>query len=336
MNSRLHVSNGGEKQMLIANPIYDVVFKYLLDDNKIAKKLLSLLIGKEIITLEYKPSEVRNDLDARQITLLHLDFSALVRLEDGTQQHIIIELQKAKLAADIVRFRRYLASQYSDVNNTYNDNGEKKAIPIFSIYFLGHYLEHTKVPVIRVNRTYYDAATGEEIKTREPFIEGLTHDSMIIQIPALKTHRRNMLERVLSVFQPSNGDKQFIDISEDEYPEEYREIFRRLVMAGAEEKVRTAMVLEDSIIAELDDRARKIAETKQELGKTKQELGKTKQELEETKRALEGKDRVIDQTKRAMEDKEKMIQTAVKVLADSMNISEEEAEAILNSTSYNK
>ena len=33
--------------MRIANPIYDVVFKYLLEDNKIAKKLISLIIGEE-------------------------------------------------------------------------------------------------------------------------------------------------------------------------------------------------------------------------------------------------------------------------------------------------
>jgi hypothetical protein len=42
--------------MQIANPIYDVVFKYLLEDNKIAKKLISLIIGEEIqsLTLVYR------------------------------------------------------------------------------------------------------------------------------------------------------------------------------------------------------------------------------------------------------------------------------------------
>ena len=35
--------------MQIANPIYDVVFKYLMDDNQIAKLMLSAIIGEEII-----------------------------------------------------------------------------------------------------------------------------------------------------------------------------------------------------------------------------------------------------------------------------------------------
>jgi len=33
----------------IANPIYDVVFKYLLDDEKVARLLLSALLGKEVL-----------------------------------------------------------------------------------------------------------------------------------------------------------------------------------------------------------------------------------------------------------------------------------------------
>ena len=34
--------------MLIANPIYDVVFKFLMEDAKIAKLLLSSIIGENI------------------------------------------------------------------------------------------------------------------------------------------------------------------------------------------------------------------------------------------------------------------------------------------------
>ena len=34
--------------MQIANPVYDVVFKYLMHDNSIAKKIISLIIDEEI------------------------------------------------------------------------------------------------------------------------------------------------------------------------------------------------------------------------------------------------------------------------------------------------
>jgi len=39
--------------MRIANPIYDVVFKYLMEDTKIAKNLLSKIIGEEITKEEF-------------------------------------------------------------------------------------------------------------------------------------------------------------------------------------------------------------------------------------------------------------------------------------------
>ena len=43
--------------MIIANPIYDSVFKYLLEDIDIAKELLSTIIGAEIVSLSVKPQE---------------------------------------------------------------------------------------------------------------------------------------------------------------------------------------------------------------------------------------------------------------------------------------
>lgn len=38
---------------LIANPIYDSVFKYLMEDDRVAKILLSALLKKEIVELQY-------------------------------------------------------------------------------------------------------------------------------------------------------------------------------------------------------------------------------------------------------------------------------------------
>ena len=43
------------KKMLIVNPIYDVVFKYLIEDSKVAKLLLSSIIGQQISGLNLKP-----------------------------------------------------------------------------------------------------------------------------------------------------------------------------------------------------------------------------------------------------------------------------------------
>ena len=45
--------------MQVANPIYDVVFKYLLDDQKVAKLLLSALLEQEVEELRTAPYEGR-------------------------------------------------------------------------------------------------------------------------------------------------------------------------------------------------------------------------------------------------------------------------------------
>ena len=62
--------------MIIANPIYDVVFKYLLEDIEIARGLLSTIIGEEIVALSFQPQEVTlQKVQATEIIrILRLDF----------------------------------------------------------------------------------------------------------------------------------------------------------------------------------------------------------------------------------------------------------------------
>ncbi len=187
----------------IANPIYDVVFKYLMADNKVAKLLLSTIIGQEVIHLELRDTEKRNDLD-KSIKYHRLDFSAKIRTENKGLKIVIIELQKIRLAGDIVRFRRYLGEQYMNKENTYeakNEAGdiEVKSMPIISIYFLGYKLYKRKSPVIKIDRVAIDLATNEKIDETTEFTENLTHNSFIIQIPYLKERRRNDIEKLLSI-----------------------------------------------------------------------------------------------------------------------------------------
>jgi hypothetical protein len=243
-----------------------------MEDNKIAKKLLSLIMEEEIETLEFIPKDKRNELEKRSLTVLYIDFLAKIRLPDGSQKVVLIELQKAKFASDIPRFRRYLGTQYASANNTYEDEkGRRKSMPILSIYLLGHYLDKVRIPTIRVNRTYQDAATKKEIHEKEEFIECLTHDSIVIQIPALRESRRNKLEKVLSVF--NNAKEHLIDIQESDYPEEYHEVIRRLLKAASEPEVRETMTVEDEYLEELESLERK-AYTAREEGRQEGEKNK--------------------------------------------------------------
>lgn len=72
----------------IANPIYDVVFKYLMNDEKVAKLLLSAIIGKEVLSLEFRPTEHHFPI-GEMLTVLRMDFSARILDEDGDRKSVV-------------------------------------------------------------------------------------------------------------------------------------------------------------------------------------------------------------------------------------------------------
>jgi hypothetical protein len=283
----------------IANPIYDVVFKYLMRDEKVAKLLLSAIIGKEVVSLEFRPTE--HHYPFREVlAVLRMDFSARIQDADGNQELVILELQKAKMASDIMRFRRYLGEQYSNKENVVREAAAeypyRKALPILSIYFLGHTLAHVKAPVVRVNRAYIDAATGEQIQEKEEFIESLTHDSIIIQIPYLQGRRRTELEKLLALFDQSaaTDDPHFLIVDEDKLPERYRPLLRRLQKAVADPVVRETMDGEDDIIEEIKDYQRLISAKEKVLEGKQRTIEESKKTIEESKKTIEEKQRRLE------------------------------------------
>jgi len=62
-----------------------------------------------------------------------------------------------------------------------------------------------------------DLITGQQLTTKESFIESLTHGSYVIQIPNLKQKRRNDLEKLLSIFDQSTSvdpERHILNIKE--------------------------------------------------------------------------------------------------------------------------
>ncbi|MEA3446301.1 MAG: hypothetical protein U9R19_16400 [Bacteroidota bacterium] len=284
----------------IANPIYDVVFKYLMSDNKIAKLMLSTIIGKKVSKLEFRDTERKTDLD-KSIKYHRLDFTAEIIDTDGQRQVIIIELQKIRLPADILRFRRYLGEQYMNKENTYigeNKDGdpERKGIQLLSIYFLGYKLYQNQAPVIKINREVIDNATGEKIDEKNEFVDCLTHNSFIIQIPYLKENRRNETEILLSIFDQTlkiKEDEHILNIREEDFPEKYRPIIRRLLKAISEPGIRRKMDNEDDLIEEIYHKDLAIA----------------KRDL-----MIENKDKQLDENQKQLDEKEKIIKELKKQL----------------------
>jgi hypothetical protein len=285
--------------MQIANPIYDVVFKYMMEDAKVAKILISSIISEEIEELKFRPQEFTTEIEKESIsnkpgilTVYRIDFTASIKTKEGLK-NVIIEIQKAKFATDIMRFRRYLGEQYANSDNTQtitvNNIPRKSGIPVISIYFLGHQLDHTEAGVVGVKRCYTDLITGKPIKTRESFIESLTHDSYIIQIPKLTQKRRNELEILLSVFDQSSRVEPYhhiLNIREEDYPKKYSHLIRRLQKAVSDSEMKKRMDFEDGMLDDLKEMQRSIDTLEQKTKMISEEKDRMAEENAELKRRL--------------------------------------------------
>ena len=309
--------------MIIANPIYDVVFKYLLEDMDIARGLFSTIIGEDVIDLTVQPQEVAiQKIQATEIIrILRLDFKATIRTKTGETKMILVELQKARKLFDIMRFRTYLGENYKKGEDVVNDKGETETnpLPIITIYFLGFKLENITVAAVKVDRTYRDADTGEPLSpnVKEPFIENLTHDSYVIQIPFLGDVVKTQMQKVLRVFNQKfkkKEDRRRLDFSENTDSPLVQKMLDRLNRAITSEAILAEMNAEDEvekafgrIERQLELSRQEAKRNKEEAEKNKEEAEKNKEEAEKNKEEAEEKDRQLEILRREFEALKKSI-----------------------------
>ena len=283
----------------IANPIYDSVFKYLMEDERIAKTLLSALLKKEVVAVEMRRNEYTNGV-RDNISMFRIDFGAHVKEPDGTIRLVLIELQKTWLETETLRFRQYLGAQYSNPENVPSENNKDGyAIPMVAIYLLGHRVGDINVPVLYVKHKAYDY-DGNVVTDGipDPFVESLIHDSIIVQIPLLHGQVNNRLEKVLSVFdqsQKNGSDRHVLNVNDTPFDDDddMQYLLRRLLMAAANAQLRQDMNVEDEYFKALEDRDtalmmkdKKLAEQAEQLEQNKAQLEQNKAELEQNKAQL--------------------------------------------------
>ena len=284
--------------MFIANPIYDSVFKYLLDDLEIAKGLLSLILEEEIVELNFQPEETRVEsprIFSPSIIIYRLDFKAVIKTKEGKYEKILIELQKTRRNSNIMRFRNYLADNYIKKDGVLLNKGQKEVpLPIVTIYFLGFKLANILTPILKVCNTYYDIINKVTLKKKpkEPFILLLNHESYTIQIPRLPADMRSELEEILSVFKQENINirPHLIDYTlEHKKPLHYK-VVQRLIRAVADadmlKRMRLEDEMEDTLDRELAEKEDIIAEQKELIEQKDNALLEKDNELEEMRKMI--------------------------------------------------
>jgi hypothetical protein len=307
--------------MIIANPIYDTVFKRLMENKRIARFFVETLIGEQVEEIAMMPKEYTykrkskkkngkvQDRDEKEeveiLSVIRYDFVATIRNADGENKKVLIEIQKSSKPTDLMRFRTYLGEQYKFQDVVEVATGKvEKALPIICIYLLGFTIPKIKTPAIKVNRTYIDMIGKTEIKQKSKLIEALTHDGYFVQIPHIKGKPRTLLEKLLSIFE----QQYFIDDKETtkeyEYPvddENVKTMVEILRHAAADAKTKREMEAAwwaDQDEKEYERMEKEIEENKKTIEAKDKSLAEKDKTIEEDKKVLAEKDREIAELKR--------------------------------------
>jgi hypothetical protein len=311
--------------MVIANPIYDVVFKRMMENEKVAKFFISTLLDEIVETIEVKPQEYTyegefdfNDpkdvekyenriRERHSIWVYRLDFIATIKTETGEYKKVLIEIQKAKNQIDLMRFRNYLAEQYKKEDII---NNQKVVLPITTIYILGFKLPEIETPCLKVERNYKDLTNKTTLLNKSDFVEKLTHDSFIVQVERITGRYQTRLDKLLSIFEQTNfvDDKKIIkEFNHETDIEEVKIATDILHHSGTnpEEKKKIENEQEawrtiDAMTEGLRDR---VIEQAKLLEESQQAIAEQTQALNEQTQALNEKDRLIAELLRKLDDK---------------------------------
>ncbi|MCL2688719.1 MAG: hypothetical protein FWE57_02575 [Chitinispirillia bacterium] len=302
--------------MVIVNPIYDVSFKQIMENNRVAKFFVGTILDCEVIELTQTPQErIQEDPITQKVTLFRMDFSAKIKLKDGTEKSVIIELQKAKHLADITRFRRYLGKEYI-----------ASVLPIISIYILGFDLS-VDSPAFMARPDCWDLRTNEKLSSNDYFVGSLTHNAYFIQALRIKPSYKTKLDNLLSIFEQANfiGETETtkgLNLTEEDLEQvdpELKELVRILQKSAADEETLKMLQKEQEYLEAMEEA----------FGKKDQELRQVKQEYEELAREKDAiaqeKDILVLKNKDAVQ-KMKSLGMPSSQISQIMGISVEEVE----------
>jgi len=235
---------------IIPNPIYDVVFRYLMQDYDSAMIILSTLINEKIKKLDFQPlsftkkttveeyneqveqqinkhfekekqriiadnslSELEKNIAISEISIkdpvtgkdvkqLHLDFVAVIEKENGEEEMVMIELQKVAIETDIFRFKQYIAENFQkkrkiiktdpDTDQEFEIELPYRLIPIFILNFKIE--DEISDLMIKTRQIKTGIFTDKEMDSRNDFIDHLSYELYVVQLPYLKQIEKLNLE----------------------------------------------------------------------------------------------------------------------------------------------
>ncbi len=309
--------------MKIANPIYDTAFKYLMQNDRIAKKVLSTLLECEILELTIEQQEIVVVDESRGLKLYRLDFSATIVDETGKPQKVLIELQKSKLPTNALRFRTYLGTAYAKREMVVNEMGveEIRIYPIISIYILGYNVVDIPYLAINIDNKITNTVTKEEVEVTSDFVDLLTHKTRIIQIRRLSKERRTRLERFLMLFNQTWITSERVTLELQEVPEEFSDVAKYLKGAMEDDIFRSRLRAEEEVDAIFRTQEAELAAAWQQAQQAKQE----KQRIAEELKKAEAQTRLVKEQIEEAEAQRNLAKEQAKEAEAQRNLAKEQA-----------
>ena len=285
--------------MIIANPIYDIVLKKLMENLDIARGILECILNTRIEQLDFASQELTTTSEEHLLTYFRMDFKARIATSEGSK-NVLIEMQKGKLAMDVDRFRAYLGEEYRRLCEVREADGEvhRRGLPIITIYFFGYPIDPRLPGAFKIDRRYLDLITGEELGVRSDVMERLTHDAYVVQITRLGDQQRNAVEELLAIFRqdhPADEAGHTLIVEEDGgHSALVTDILYNLRRLVEKKEVKDQMAIEDEMYEAL---ARGIEEETREIKIAMRELERKSEELQR-ERQKEQRERKKEQRKR--------------------------------------
>ena len=287
--------------MKIINPLYDNAFKYLMENEQIAKIVLSIILDTQVIRFQSKPQETTL-IYTGETHLSRFDFKAVISDENNEEKVILIELQKYRNPDPVIRFRQYLAQNYLKEETIIDKNGIEQTVvlPIITIYILGFELKEFDTVAVKSENRLFDIINGKYLNVKSKFAELLTHPSYFLQAVEKKNKKGTRLEKFLSLFlekfenEPAN---YFIEFDEkiNENDADLIKITDFLNKATQNEELLRSLEFEK--------------QTKKGFENYEQELEESKQQAEEALKREEQAKKQAEQAKQKIIDSAKMMKT---------------------------
>ena len=323
---------------LIANPIYDTVFKKLMENNRIAKFFISTILKEEVVSVVVCPQEFTYKKEKDKPTdvgysIFRLDFMATIKTKQGENKKILIEVQKSWDESDLTRFRSYLGEQYT---RTEIIDGQETVLPIIVIYVLGFNLEGVPYASLRCGRFFTELQEENIVSVKSKFIECTNHDSYIIQTKRIKDARcRSRLDELLSLFEQNHFiwekteiGKEYLHQSEDEDIQLMTSVLQEMIADPKErkeiEKEAEALRIIDNLFGKTNRKQKKeLEEQKKEIKEQKKEIKQKDKKLAEQKKELKQKDKEIEKLREDFGEVKKSFTEQTKVVEDLQKLMEE-------------